>query len=181
MLDIPDAPTLRPSDAADIPAIAAIYAHAVLHGTASFELAPPDEAEMAARRAALLAAGYPYLVAEADGVVAGYAYASAYRPRPAYRDTVEGSVYVDPARHGRGVGRALLTGLIAAAASRGYRQMVAVIGDTANAPSIRLHEALGFRYVGTLRAVGWKHGRWLDTVLMQRALGPGDAGPPVAR
>lgn len=169
---------LRPAAPADVPRIAAIYAHAVTHGSASFELEPPGAAEMTARREALVAAGYPYLVADAAGTVIGYAYAGAYRPRPAYRDTVEGSVYVDPGRHRAGLGRLLLAGLVDEAAARGFRQMVAVIGDSANAASIRLHEALGFRHAGILRAVGWKHGRWLDSVLMQRALGPGDAAPP---
>ena len=169
---------VRPSVDADIPALTAIYAHAVIHGTASFELEPPSEAEMARRRAALLADGYPYLVAEAGGGVAGYAYAGAYRTRPAYRSTVEDSVYVAPALQGAGTGRALLGALIQACEVRGFRQMVAVIGDSASEGSRRLHEALGFRLVGTLQAVGYKHGRWLDSVLMQRALGTGATSPP---
>ncbi|MDE2334394.1 MAG: N-acetyltransferase [Rhodospirillales bacterium] len=170
--------TLRPAADADIPAIAAIYAHHVRHGRASFETEPPDVAEMARRRAALLAQGYPYLVAIRDAAVVGYAYASAYRPRAAYRDTVENSVYLRPDEAGRGTGSALLGALITACVERGFRQMVAVVGDSANAASIRLHERHGFRLVGTLRSVGFKHGQWLDTVLLQRELGPGDGSPP---
>jgi phosphinothricin acetyltransferase len=170
---------VRPSIEADISAITAIYAHAVGHGTASFEVEPPDEAEMARRRQAVLAGGYPYLVAEIDGTLAGYAYAGAYRPRPAYRFTVEDSIYVAPDRQGSGVGRALLVALIEACEALGFRQMVAVIGDSASQGSIRLHESLGFRPVGVLEAIGFKHGRWLDVVLMQRALGA--ATPPHGR
>jgi phosphinothricin acetyltransferase len=172
------APAIRPATAADIPAITRIYAHAVKHGTASFELKPPDEAEMLRRQNALLDAGYPYLVAEVGGTVAGYAYAGAYRTRPAYRFSVEDSVYVDPDAHRRGLGRALLNALIADAETRGFRQMIAVIGDSKQAPSIALHRELGFRLIGAIENVGFKHGRWLDTVLMQRALGPGAANPP---
>jgi phosphinothricin acetyltransferase len=170
---------VRPSIEADISAITAIYAHAVGHGTASFEVEPPDEAEMARRRQAVLAGGYPYLVAEIDGTLAGYAYAGAYRPRPAYRFTVEDSIYVAPDRQGSGVGRALLVALIEACEALGFRQMVAVIGDSASQGSIRLHESLGFQPVGVLEAIGFKHGRWLDVVLMQRALGA--ATPPHGR
>lgn len=162
--------TIRPSRADDIPAITAIYAPAVAHGTASFELEAPDTAEMARRRAALVDAGYPYLVAEGAEGVLGYAYAGPYRPRPAYRFTVEDSVYVAPHAHRRGVGRALLAALIEASQARGDRQMIAVIGDSAQAPSIRLHEDFGFRLVGIAREVGFKHGRWLDQVIMQRPL-----------
>jgi L-amino acid N-acyltransferase YncA len=169
---------IRAATGADIPAITAIYDHAVRHGTASFELEPPDTAEMARRRQALVEAGYPYVVAEADGTVAGYAYAGPYRPRPAYRWSVEDSVYVAPAMQRRGIGAALLGRLIAEAEQRGYRQMIAVIGDSAQIPSIELHRAAGFRPIGTIEHVGFKHGRWLDTVLMQRALGPGAAAPP---
>ena len=169
---------IRTATAADIPAIAAIYDHAVRHGTASFELEPPDAAEMARRRQTLVDGGFPYLVAEADGALAGYAYAGPYRPRPAYRWSVEDSVYVAPARQRRGVGRTLLDRLIAAAEQRGFRQMVAVIGDSAQTPSIELHRAAGFHMIGTVENVGHKFGRWLDTVLMQRTLGPGAASPP---
>ncbi len=169
---------LRDSTRADIEAITAIYGRAVLNGRGSFELDPPGETEMAARWAALAEAGSPYLVAEANGRLAGYAYAGAYRPRPAYGATVENSVYVHEDFRGKGLGRTLMVRLIAEAEARGYRQMVAVIGDSANHPSIRLHEGLGFHHVGTLRSVGWKHERWLDTVLMQRSLGMGDDVPP---
>ncbi|MBN8956806.1 MAG: N-acetyltransferase [Rhizobiales bacterium] len=163
---------IRPAGPADIPAITPIYAHAVRHGTASFELEPPTEAEMARRQQALLDGDFPYLAAEADGTLVGYAYAGAYRPRLAYRFSVENSVYVTPEMQGRGVGRMLLEALIVAAEGRGFRQMIAVIGDSANAPSIGLHRALGFRMIGTIESVGFKFDRWLDTVLMQRALGP---------
>jgi L-amino acid N-acyltransferase YncA len=171
---------IRPSAEADMPAITAIYAHAVIHGTASFELEPPSGEEMARRRTALVAGGYPYLVAIRDRTLLGYAYAGAYRSRPAYRSTVEDSIYVAAAAHGQGVGRALLDALISASDVRGFRQMIAVIGDSASKASIRLHASLGFRHVGTLEAVGYKHGRWLDTVLMQRRLGAGAAEPPRA-
>jgi phosphinothricin acetyltransferase len=161
---------IRAAAPADIGAITRIYAHAVRFGTASFEIEPPDEAEMARRQRALIDGGFPYLVAEADGAVAGYAYAGPYRPRPAYRFSVENSVYVAPEAHRRGVGRALLDRLIAEAAARGFRQMIAVIGDSDQAASIALHRAAGFRLVGTIAAVGFKHGRWLDSVLMQLEL-----------
>jgi L-amino acid N-acyltransferase YncA len=169
---------LRPAAAADIPAITAIYADAVLHGTASFELAPPDEVEMARRMAVLIEGGYPYLVAETGGRVDGYAYAGAYRPRPAYRYTVEDSVYVAPTARRRGIARHLLGKLIAESERRGFRQMIAVIGDEASVGSIGLHRALGFTHVGTLSAVGWKHEGWRATVLMQRALGAGATATP---
>jgi L-amino acid N-acyltransferase YncA len=168
---------IRPCEAGDIAAITAIYRHAVATGTASFEIEPPDETEMARRFAALVAGGHPYLVAECAGTIAGYAYAGQYRPRPAYRGTVENSVYIAADQHRRGIGRALLAALIAVATQAGFRQMIAVIGDSANEASIGLHASLGFAPVGTLRAVGWKHGRWLDTVLMQLALGAGDTAP----
>lgn len=176
---------LRVCERGDVAAIAAIYRHAVLTGLASFELEPPDDGEMLRRWEALRGGGYPYLVATVEGAVAGYAYAGAYRARPAYRSSVENSVYVAPAFQRRGVARVLLGALIEAASVRGYRQMIAVIGDSGNAASIRLHEALGFAHVGVLRDVGWKHGRWLDTVLMQRGLGAGrhtasELAPPAA-
>ncbi len=169
---------IRPATGDDLTAVAAIYARHVRDGTASFELEPPSEGEMRRRHADLLARGYPYLVAEAGGKVLGYAYAGPYRLRPAYRDTVENSVYLRSDAAGRGLGTRLLEALIAACAARGFRQMVAVVGDSANLASIRLHERAGFRSVGVLRSVGFKHGRWLDTVLLQRALGAGDAAPP---
>ena len=172
------APALREATVADAPRIAAIYAHHVLHGLASFETEPPGEAEIARRLGEVRAGGLPYLVAEADGRVVGYAYAAPYRSRPAYRYTVEDSVYVDRDCAGRGVGRQLLERLITDAAACGSRQMIAVIGDSANRPSIALHEACGFAHVGLLPAVGFKFGRWVDSVLMQRALGAGDAMPP---
>ena len=171
--------TIRPAKTADIPAITRIYAHAVEHGTASFELTPPDETEMARRMSDLMGKGFPYIVAEIDGVLAGYAYAGPFRSRPAYRLTVENSVYIAPDTHRRGIGRALLSALIEAAQANGFRQMIAVIGDSARqAASIGLHEALGFRHVGILERVGFKHGRWLDSVLMQRELGPGATTDP---
>lgn len=165
--------TIRPATAADIPAIAAIYDEAVRTGTASFELTPPGPEEMARRQAALLDGGYPYLVLEEEGRVLGYAYAGAFRPRIAYRYTVENSIYVDEAARGRRVGRRLLEALILESEARGFRQMVAVIGDSGNAGSIALHRACGFAPIGILPATGLKFGRWIDTVLMQRALGPG--------
>lgn len=171
-------PSLRDCAVGDLPAVTAIYAEAVRHGRASFELEPPDLAEMTRRRAVLVAGGFPYLVAEIDGAVAGYAYAGPYRSRPAYAWTVENSVYVAPQLQGRGLGLALLTRLIEAATARGFRQMIAVIGDSANHASIRLHTRAGFAPVGVLRASGFKHGVWLDSVLMQRALGDGDRTPP---
>lgn len=169
---------IRPSIADDIDAIAAIYTHHVRHGSASFETEPPTPQEMAHRREALLAQAYPHLVAEWDGEIVGYAYAGVYRPRAAYRDTVENSVYLRPDVIGQGVGSLLLAALIAACEACGFRQMIAVVGDSANTPSIRLHMRYGFERIGTLRSVGYKHGRWLDTVLLQRTLGAGDTAPP---
>jgi len=170
--------SIRAATAADISAITRIYAHAVRHGTASFELEPPDEAEMTRRQRALLEGGYPYLVAEADGAVMGYAYAGPYRTRPAYRYTVENSIYIAPEAQRRGIGRILLDRLIAESEARGYRLMIAIIGDSAQAPSIELHRAAGFKMVGAFEAVGYKFDRWLDSVLMQRPLGKGSTAPP---
>ncbi|PSC07013.1 GNAT family N-acetyltransferase [Alsobacter soli] len=170
---------VRPSEDKDLPAITAIYEHAVLNGTASFEIDPPDQAEVARRREALLSAGFPYLVAEVDGRVVGYAYAGPYRPRPAYQFTVEDSIYVAPDVQGRGVGRALLSSLIAHCERQGFRQMVGVIGDSSSTGSIALHRSLGFLNAGVVRDVGYKHGRWLDQVIMQRRLGAGAEGVPV--
>jgi phosphinothricin acetyltransferase len=175
---IPMPLSIRAAGPTDIPAIARIYDHAVRHGTASFEIAPPDEAEMARRIRALLEGGYPHLVAERDGAVLGYAYAGPYRARPAYRWAVEDSIYVDPTAYRRGIGRALLDRLIAESTVRDFRQMIAVIGDSAQTASIELHRAAGFRLVGTIENVGFKFGRWLDSVIMQRALGPGAATKP---
>jgi phosphinothricin acetyltransferase len=164
---------IRPAAAADLPAITGIYDHAVRFGTATFELIPPDLAEMTRRFTALVDGGFPYLAAALNGRVVGYAYAGAYRPRPAYRFTVENSVYLDPAIHRRGIGLQLMERLIAESLTRGYRQMIAVIGDSANAGSIGVHTRCGFQMIGTHPNVGFKFGRWLDTVMMQRALGEG--------
>lgn len=169
---------VRDASDADLSTIAAIYAHHVLTGLASFEEVAPSPAEMASRRAAILALGLPYLVAELEGRVAGFAYAGPYRARPAYRHTVEDSVYVAPDALGRGVGRALLAEVIARCEAGPWRQMIAVIGDSGNAGSIALHAALGFAHVGTLASVGFKFGRWVDSVLMQRALGDGEDALP---
>ena len=173
---------IRAARTSDIPAITRIYAHAVEHGTASFELTPPEEAEMAKRMRHLLDNNFPYLAAEMAGEICGYAYAGPYRERLAYRWTVEDSVYIAPTMYRRGIGRALLAALIEAAEARELRQMIAVIGDSVRqGPSVRLHEALGFSHVGILQDVGFKHGRWLDTVIMQRALGSAAASvPPTA-
>jgi phosphinothricin acetyltransferase len=165
--------SIRPTEPRDIAAITRIYAHAVQHGTASFEIEPPDEAEMTRRFEALRMGGFPYFVAHSEVMVLGYAYAGPYRPRPAYRFTVEDSIYLAPDSQGRGIGRALLDRLLVESVKRGYRQMIAVIGDSANASSIRLHKAAGFRHIGTFADVGFKFGRWLDSVLMQKELGDG--------
>lgn len=177
-MTVPAPIRVRASRDEDLPAVAAIYAHHVLTGLASFEIDPPGAAEMARRRAGVLALGLPYLVAEIDGRIAGYAYAAPYRSRPAYRFTLEDSIYVHPAAQRSGVGSALLLTLLAACEALGYRQMIAVIGDSANRPSIRLHEKFGFRQVALLPSVGWKFGRWVDSVLMQRPLGAGDTRDP---
>ncbi|MDP3257065.1 MAG: N-acetyltransferase family protein [Bosea sp. (in: a-proteobacteria)] len=174
------APAIRHATPADIRDITAIYAHAVRHGTASWELEPPDAAEMQRRFEAVTAGGYPYLVAERDGRLLGYAYASAYRPRPAYRTTVENSIYIAPDAQGAGSGSALLAALMEACANRGFRQMIAVIGDGTGGSigSRRLHERARFRLIGVAEKVGFKHGRWLDQMLMQKELGEGDRTPP---
>ena len=166
---------LRPSTDADLAAITAIYADSVLIGTGTFEHEPPDAAEMVRRRADVLAKGLPWLVAEADGQVLGYAYAGPFRPRKAYRFCLEDSIYLHREARGRGIGRLLLAELIARCEAAGARQMLAVIGDSANAGSIGVHRRLGFEHTGVLEAAGWKFGRWLDVVLMQRALGTGAA------
>ena len=169
---------IRPAIAADLPAITAIYEHAVRFGTATFEIVPPDLAEMTRRFEALTDGGFPCLVAALEQRVVGYAYAGPYRPRPAYRFTVENSVYLKPATHRRGIGLQLLQRLIAECEARGYRQMIAVIGDSANAGSIGVHTRCGFQMIGTHPNVGLKFGRWLDTVMMQRALGEGGTTVP---
>ena len=173
---------LRPATTADLPAIGAIYGHHVLTGLASFETEAPALAEMTRRFEAITGARYPYLIAEQHGRVLGYAYANVYRTRPAYRFTVENSIYVAHQAVGRGIGRALLSRLIDDCAALGYRQMLAVIGDSGNAASIGLHRACGFEMKAVLDAVGFKFGRWVDSVLMQRTLGDGAQSlPPVGR
>jgi len=172
------APEIRPAILADVPSVTGIYEHAVRYGTATFELIPPDLAEMTQRFHALMDGSFPYIVAVLDGAVVGYAYAGAYRPRPAYRFTVENSVYLEPAIHRRGIGLQLLQRLIAECEARGYRQMIAVIGDSANAGSIGVHTRCGFQMIGTHPNVGFKFGRWLDTVMMQRGLGEGATTVP---
>jgi L-amino acid N-acyltransferase YncA len=172
------APAIRSGTPEDAAAIQAIYAHHVLHGTATFEEVPPDQPEIARRQAEIAGRGLPYLVAEAGGRVLGYAYAGPYRARSAYRVTIEDSIYLAPDAAGRGLGRRLLERLIAECTAVGARQLVAVIGDSGNVASIALHERLGFAHAGTLRSVGFKFGRWLDTVQMQLPLGLGDATLP---
>lgn len=169
---------MRPAVSQDLPAIQAIYAHHVLHGLASFEETPPGTDELRRRHAEVIGSGLPWLAADFGGVLAGYGYCALYRTRSAYRYTVEDSVYVRQDFHGRGVGGALLEALIERCGALGYRQMVAVIGDSAHEASINLHASCGFLRVGTLRSVGFKFGRWVDSVLMQRPLGAGDASHP---
>lgn len=171
------APTLRDTVDADLPAITAIYADEVLHGTATFELDPPDEAEMASRLAGVRKLDLPWLTAETDGQLLGYAYLSPFRLRPAYRYCVELSVYIAPEARGRGVGRMLMEALIARARALGLRHLIGAIGDSANAGSIALHKAAGFREAGVWRETGWKFERWIDVVLMQLDLTP-DGRPP---
>lgn len=171
--------TIRPATPGDISFIHEIYREAVLHGTASWELEPPDVDEMRRRMSTLLEAGYPYFVAEIEGQGVGYTYASSYRPRPGYRFLVENSIYVHGDYRGRGIAAHLMTTLIDACTARGYRQMMAVIGDSENSSSIALHRRLGFQQVGLLPSIGFKFGRWLDCVLMQRPLGDGDATLPM--
>ena len=166
---------VRDATEADMAAVQAIYAHNVLHGRASFEETPPTLEEMLERRRSVLDLGLPYLVADVAGEIAGYSYANSYRPRPAYRFTVEDSVYVADSFHGRGIGAALLAKLIERCSGGPWRQMLAIIGDSGNASSIAVHQRLGFEHVGTLKFVGFKLGVWTDTVLMQRSLGAGDA------
>lgn len=169
---------IRPVAAADLAAVADIYAHYVLHSTVSFEETPPSTEVMGERHAAVTGRGLPFLCAEIDGAVVGFAYAGPYGTRPAYRYTVEDSVYIAPDFHSRGVGKALLAEVIARCEALGLRQMLAVIGDSGNAGSIALHAALGFSPAGMGQSVGWKQGRWVDIVWMQRALNDGVASPP---
>ena len=173
-----DSVSIRDATEDDLAAIQAIYAHHVNHGLGSFEEVPPNVAEIARRRDVARDNGLPYLVAELDGVVRGFAYASPFRSRSAYRYSVEDSVYVGPDALGAGIGSALLAALIERCIERGFRQMVAVIGDSANQASIGLHAKHGFVQTGLMPAVGFKFGRWVDTVRMQRALGPGDTTLP---
>jgi len=169
---------VRPATAADCAAIQAIYAHHVLHGLASFEETPPSVQEMRGRFDEVTARGLPYLAAEDSGEVLGYGYCTPYRSRSAYRHTLEDSVYVREGKHRTGIGKAILAVLIARCEELGYRQLIAVIGDSAQAPSIGLHASMGFLRAGTLRSVGFKFGRWVDTVIMQRPLGRGDGIQP---
>ncbi|MFM0718992.1 GNAT family N-acetyltransferase [Paraburkholderia strydomiana] len=176
--DTRSAPSIRDATEADLPAIQAIYAHHVLTGVASFEETPPSVDDLCTRLASVRAHGLPYMVAEIDGEVAGYCYATPYRPRAAYRNTIEDSIYVSDAYRGRGLGRVLLQALIERCESGPWRQMVAVIADNGSGGSLSLHTQLGFELTGTLKAVGFKHGRWIDTTLMQRTLGRGDSTMP---
>lgn len=171
--------TIRAATASDLDRITEIYADAVIHGTASYELEPPTLAEMSTRFATLAGGDFPYILAESGGAVAGYAYAGPFRPRPAYRFIAEDSIYVAPEAKGRGIGRLLLENLIREATSRGFRQMIAVIGDGhPESASVRLHERLGFRYSGKLEGSGYKHGRWLDTIFMQLSMNGGASQAP---
>ena len=171
--------TIRPSTDSDIPAITAIYQHHVLHGTGTFEIDPPSEADMATRRADVLAKGLPYLVAvDAQGQVLGFAYANWFKPRPAYRFSAEDSIYVSDAARGQGIGRLLLDALCRECEAVGVRKLIAVIGDSTNAGSVGVHRAAGFAHVGTLSAVGWKFDRWLDVVMMEKSLGAGASTSP---
>ena len=170
--------TIRPSRDADLPAITAIYAHHVLHGTGTFETDPPSPADMASRRADVLSKQLPYLVAERDGVVLGFAYCNWFKPRPAYRFSAEDSIYLAEAARGQGVGSQLLAALAQAAEAAGVRKLIAVIGDSANAGSVGVHRAQGFTPVGVLKDCGWKFGQWLDVVLMQKSLGAGSSTAP---
>jgi len=173
-----ESPVVRKASAADISAITRIYAHAVENGVASFELEPPDQAEMHNRQQAIIDAGFPYLVAEIANEVVGYTYVSSWRPRPAYQWCVESTIYVTPEKHGAGIGRALLTKLIGGSENCGFRQMIAVIGGADHVPSIELHRALGFEVIGHLKKVGWKFDHWHDSIIMQRSLGSGNSEPP---
>ena len=173
-------PLIRPSSDADLPAITAIYAHHVLHGTGSFETEPPSIADMTARRADVLSKGLPYLVVEQDGKIAGFAYGNWFKPRPAYRYSVEDSIYMAPDRQGKGLGRALLAELMARFEAAGIRKVMAIIGDSANTGSVGIHLALGFTQVGIVDSCGWKFGAWRDIVIMQKPLGLGDTQPPNA-
>ena len=171
-------PLIRPSTEADIPAITRIYGHHVLNGTGTFETTPPSEAEMTARRADVLGKNLPWLVVEQDGQVLGYAYGNWFKPRPAYRFSVEDSIYLAPEAAGKGLGRALLAELLARLERGGTRKVMAVIGDSNNAGSIGVHRALGFTPVGTVASCGWKFDQWLDIVIMEKTLGAGNSTRP---
>ncbi len=171
-------PTIRASRDADLPAITTIYAHHVLQGTGTFEIDPPAESDMMARRADVLSKGLPWLVLEENSHVLGYAYCNWFKPRPAYRFSAEDSIYLAPEANGRGLGRALLAELAAQAQRAGVRKLIAVIGDSANTGSVGVHRSVGFTSVGVLKACGWKFDRWLDVVLMEMPLGAADTTPP---
>lgn len=171
---------IRPSTDQDVPAITAIYGHHVLHGTGTFETTPPTEADMVTRRLDVLSRGLPYLVAERGGRVLGFAYCQWFKPRPAYRYSAEDSIYLHPDAAGQGLGKELLAELARRAEEVGIRKLIAVIGDSGNAASIGVHRALGFQEVGVIKSCGWKFERWLDIVLMEKALGDGDSTPPHA-
>ena len=171
-------PSVRASSLADIPAITQIYRHHVLHGTGSFETEPPDDAEMTRRREEVLTRHLPYLVAEDAGQIVGYAYANWFKARPAYRFSAEDSIYVAQGQQGKGIGRLLMAALVEACEQAGVRKLIAVIGDSGNHGSVGVHAAAGFVHVGTMRSVGWKFGRWLDIVMMEKTLGAGDSTPP---
>ena len=170
---------IRPSCDEDIAAITAIYAHHVLHGTGTFETEAPGTSHIAARRANVLSKGLPYLVAVQDGEIAGFAYGNWFKPRPAYRYSVEDSIYLTPDLQRKGLGRALLAELLACCEAAGIRKVMAIVGDSANAGSVGVHRAVGFTQVGTIDACGWKFGAWRDIVIMQKTLGPGDTQPPL--
>lgn len=172
-------PLIRPSREDDLPAITAIYAHHVLHSTGTFETEPPGLAEMSTRRADVLGKKLPYLVAEQNGQVLGFAYCNWFKPRPAYRFSAEDSIYIATGNQGQGLGRALLADLVTQAEQAGLRKLIAVIGDSANAGSVGLHRALGFENVGVLKACGWKFGEWRDVVLMEKVLGEGSSSAPM--
>jgi len=171
---------IRPSRESDVPEIAAIYAHHVLSGTGTFETTPPTLDEMVARRADVLSKGFPYIVMESEGRVVGYAYCQWFKPRPAYRFAAEDSIYMHPDAAGKGLGKVLLAELVRQAEAAGLRKLIAVIGDSANAGSIGVHSALGFTPVGKIQSCGWKFGRWLDIVMMEKAIGDGDTAPPAS-
>jgi phosphinothricin acetyltransferase len=173
-------PTIRPSRDQDVPAITAIYGHHVLHGTGTFETTPPSESDMAGRRADVLAKALPYLVAEEDGRVVGFAYCQWFKPRPAYRFSAEDSIYLHPDAAGKGWGKQLLTALEREAEAAGVRKLIAVIGDSGNQGSVGVHKALGFAQVGTIKSCGWKFGRWLDIVIMDKSIGEADRTAPAA-